>query len=288
MKQILIISGKGGTGKTTVAAAFIELAKAGACADCDVDAPNLHLILKQQVPPISINFFGLPKAQIDKNICHHCGVCIENCRFDAITYSNNYTVDPFACEGCALCQAICPSGAISMQPAIAGKLELYMDKNVFSTAKLRMGSGNSGKLVSEVKAHMITTAPDLPLAIIDGSPGIGCPVIASMSGVDLALIVTEPSVSGISDLKRVLITAAQFGVKTAVCINKADINRQLSQEIIDYCRQNDIPFVGSIPFDQAAIAAINSGKSIVALDCVAAKAVKKIYQRTINLIQNKI
>lgn len=287
MKQLLIISGKGGTGKTTVAAAFIELAKAEAYADCDVDAPNLHLVLQQRTPPHSDDYYGLPKAQINTALCSHCGICMENCRFEAISYQDNYQVDPYLCEGCALCQNTCPSGAITMEPSAAGKLKLYVDnKTVFSTAKLNMGSGNSGKLVSEVKNRLKTNVSTQPLTIIDGSPGIGCPVIASMSGVDLALIVTEPSVSGISDLKRLLATARQFGVTTAVCVNKSDINQKLSKEIIDYCQQNDISFVGNIPFDQAAVTAVNMGKSIIAFDGAAAQAIKTINQRTINLLFN--
>ncbi len=155
MKQLLILSGKGGTGKTTIASAFIKLSVAKAYADCDVDAPNLHLIMAQNSEPERTDYFGMPKAEIDVDKCIECGLCKENCRFDAISDENGFKVDSFACEGCGVCEAVCPADAVSLKPAVAGELMLYADNNkVFSTAQLKMGSGTSGKLVTEVKKQL--------------------------------------------------------------------------------------------------------------------------------------
>ncbi|NMA67505.1 MAG: 4Fe-4S binding protein, partial [Clostridiaceae bacterium] len=171
MKQLLILSGKGGTGKTTVASAFIKLSKAKAYADCDVDAPNLHLITEQSSDPKITDYYGLPKAQINPELCIECDMCRQNCRFDSIFVDEKYKVDTFACEGCGVCEYVCPAEAVTLKLAIAGKLMLYKnEKEVFSTAQLKMGSGNSGKLVTEVKKQMKTEAINTEFAIIDGSP----------------------------------------------------------------------------------------------------------------------
>ena len=173
MKQLLILSGKGGTGKTTIASAFIKLADAKAYADCDVDAPNLHLITGWNVEPEKTDYYGLPKAEINPELCTQCDQCRQNCRFDAISIDEKYKVDPFACEGCGICEYVCPVEAITMKPAVAGELMLYSDEEkVFSTAQLKMGSGTSGMLVTEVKKQMKAAVADAELAIIDGSPGI--------------------------------------------------------------------------------------------------------------------
>ncbi|NLF82930.1 MAG: 4Fe-4S binding protein, partial [Candidatus Gastranaerophilales bacterium] len=232
MKQLLILSGKGGTGKTTIAGAFIKLSNAKTYADCDVDAPNLHLITEQSSQPEKTDFYGLPKAEINAELCLECDSCRQNCRFDAISANGKYKVDPYACEGCGVCEAVCPAGAVTLKPAVSGELMLYIsEEKVFSTAQLKMGSGNSGKLVAEVKKQMRTAATNTEMAIIDGSPGIGCPVIASLSGVDMVLIVAEPSMSGMSDMERIIKTAAKFGTKTAVCINKFDTNMEKTEKI---------------------------------------------------------
>ncbi|MBP2666346.1 MAG: P-loop ATPase, MinD superfamily, partial [Firmicutes bacterium] len=238
MKQLLILSGKGGTGKTTIAGAFIKLSKARAYADCDVDAPNLHLVMSQSKPAIRSDYYGMPKAKIDQDVCVKCDWCRQNCRFDAIDAGVQYnTVDEYACEGCGVCAKICPVGAITLTPAVAGGLMLYVDDAVFSTAQLKMGSGTSGMLVTEVKKQMKSAAADVEIAIIDGSPGIGCPVIASLSGVDMVLIVAEPSVSGISDMERIIKTAKGFQTKIAVCINKYNTNFVKTAEIVSFCQK---------------------------------------------------
>lgn len=284
MKQLLILSGKGGTGKTTVAGAFIKLLSAKAYADCDVDAPNLHLIAHHNGKPIKKDYYGLPKALIDAKLCIGCGLCLEKCRFDAIEYKDNFCVDENACEGCGVCEFVCPSHAISLNESVAGELYLYTGRSIFSTAKLKMGSGTSGKLVTKVKIQLTSAAKDTPIAVIDGSPGIGCPVIASLSGADMALIVAEPSVSGISDMERIIKTARYFGTKIAVCVNKFDTNLKKTETIENYCKDNEIVFVGKIPYDNKAVAAINNGISIVEVNCPAATALTKVFENTIKII----
>ena len=288
MKQLLILSGKGGTGKTTIASAFIKLADAKAYADCDVDAPNLHLIAGWSVKPAKTDYYGLPKAEIDPELCIKCDQCRQNCRFDAVSIDEKYKVDPFACEGCGVCEYVCPVEAITMKPAVAGELMLYSDgEKVFSTAQLKMGSGTSGMLVTEVKKQMKAAAADAELAIIDGSPGIGCPVIASLSGVDMVLIVAEPSISGISDMERIINTAAKFGTKTAVCINKYDTNIENTEKIEEFCKKQAMPFIGRIPFDSNAVKAINNGQTVVDIDCISGTAVKEVYHKTMNILFEK-
>jgi MinD superfamily P-loop ATPase len=283
MKQLLILSGKGGTGKTTIASAFIKLADARAYADCDVDAPNLHLITGWNAEPKKTDYYGLPKAEINSELCTRCDQCRENCRFDAI--DEKYKVDPFACEGCGVCAYVCPVEAITMIPAMAGELMLYSDEEkAFSTAQLKMGSGTSGMLVTEVKKQMKVAAADAQLAIVDGSPGIGCPVIASLSGVDMVLIVAEPSISGISDMERIINTAAKFGIKAAVCINKYDTNIENTEKIEQFCKKQELCFVGKIPFDSNAVKAINNGQTIVDINCTSGMAVKEVYHKTMNLL----
>lgn len=289
MKQLLILSGKGGTGKTTIASAFIKLADARAYADCDVDAPNLHLVMQQASQGRFSDYYGLGKANIDNEICIHCGICKENCRFDAIEFDedNNYIVNNFACEGCGVCEFVCPANAVHMEDNIAGELELYADGHVFSTATLKMGEGTSGLLVSDVKKNMKSAAENIDLAIIDGSPGIGCPVIASLSGVDMVLIVSEPSISGISDMKRIIYTADKFQIKTLVCVNKYDTNIENTDEIIKICKEMKIPFVGKTPYDYEALKAVNSGYTIVDVDCMAGRASKEIFNNTMKILKGR-
>ena len=285
MKQLLILSGKGGTGKTTIASAFIKLANAKAYADCDVDAPNLHLITEQSSQPRKTDYYGLPKAEINPELCIECDRCRQNCRFDSISVDKKYKVDPFACEGCGVCKAVCPVEAISLKPAVAGELMLYANEGeVFSTAQLKMGSGTSGMLVTEVKKQMKSEIVNGNLAIIDGSPGIGCPVIASLSGVDMVLIVAEPSISGISDLERIIKTAAKFGTMTVICINKFDTNVENTEKIEALCKKQRLTFMGRIPFDSNAVKAINTGQTIVDIDCASGAAVKAVYNKTMKLL----
>ncbi|HPF87794.1 MAG TPA: 4Fe-4S binding protein [Candidatus Limiplasma sp.] len=285
MKKLLILSGKGGTGKTTTAAAFIRFADARAFADCDVDAPNLHLVTQRQAAPQTYDYLGSQKAVINPDTCLGCGQCAKACRFEAIHKAGGvYTVNEYACEGCGVCAYVCPNGSAALTDDVAGQVMLYAENSTFVTAELKMGRGNSGKLVSEVKSRLAQNAHDADLAIIDGSPGIGCPVIASMSGVDMVLIVTEPSVSGISDMQRILQTAAVFRTKTAVCVNKYDQSPEHTDRIIRFCKQENIPFTGRIPYDSQASAAINAGRSLADVDCPASRALKAVYQETMKLL----
>jgi MinD superfamily P-loop ATPase len=279
MRQLLVLSGKGGTGKTTIASALIKISKAKAFADCDIDAPNLHLVLKQTTEAIKKDYYGLPKAEISQDLCKKCGLCMRTCRFDSVKLVNGkYLVDYYACEGCGVCEYVCPVGAVKLKPAKAGDIELYKNDHVFSTAKLKMGSGTSGLLVSEVKKQLKENAKETEFVIIDGSPGIGCPVIASISGVDIVLVVAEPSVSGISDMERNIQTASKFQTKSLVCVNKFNVNINKTKEIKEFCVKNTIPYIGEIPFDKEAIKAVNNGRTIADVDCESGKEVKKIYE----------
>ncbi len=284
MKQLLILSGKGGTGKTTLAGAFFKFADAKAIADCDVDAPNLHLVTDFKGQAQKSDFYALPVAHIDPTVCTACDLCRKACRFDAIEAGDFYRVDEYACEGCGVCAYVCPAEAIKMKDIPSGELMLWNEGDrVFSTAKLKMGRGSSGLLVTRVKSSM-KAASEAEFAIIDGSPGIGCPVIASLTGVDTVLIVAEPSLSGISDMDRIIKTAAAFALPCLVCINKYDTNLEISGKIEDYCKEKGLSFVGRIPYDNMALEAINQGKTIAEIDCPAAKAAKEVYDKTMSLL----
>lgn len=285
MKRMLILSGKGGTGKTTTAAAFVHFSHACAVADCDVDAPNLHLVNPPSTEPETNVFYGGDKASVDPAKCVGCGKCVAACRFDALQLSQGKClVDEYSCEGCGVCAYVCPEQAVALHPDAAGIRELYLGEQVFSTAALKMGRGNSGKLVSEVKLAMLKHAPKESLAIIDGSPGIGCPVIASISGVDLVMVVAEPSLSGISDLKRLVRTASTLQTRLAVCVNKWDTDPHCTGLIEDYCREQQLPFLGRIPYDPAVVAAVNGGYSVAQVDCPAARALEQIYRSASSLL----
>lgn len=285
MKKLLVLSGKGGTGKTTLSSAFIYFSKAKYYADCDIDAPNLHLVTRQQELSEKRDFIGSKKAYIDETLCKNCGVCLEYCRFHAVMQEGNiYQINEYSCEGCGVCKYVCPQGAISLQDDIAGELSLYKGERVFSTAKLKMGRGNSGKLVSEVKKALWEYEGEDALTILDGSPGTGCPVIASIAGVDLVLVVTEPSLSGFHDLQRVLKSIAMAYVKAVVCINKYDINLEQSEQIEAYCREQNIPVVGHIPYDKEVLKFVNQGLSIAESESKLKNILQEVYLETIKYL----
>ena len=286
MKKLLIASGKGGTGKTTTASAFIRFADAKVFADCDVDAPNLHLVQTMTAAPERSRFMGSEKAVIDPARCVGCGACAAHCKFGAVRQAGDgYQVNEYTCEGCGVCVHVCPVGAAALTEDVAGDLTLYKGERVFSTAQLKMGRGNSGKLVTAVKTAMVGAGREADLAIIDGSPGIGCPVIASITGVDLVLIVAEPSLSGRSDMERILQTAAGFQTRCAVCVNKYDTSPENTAAIEDYCVRQGIPFVGKVPYDPAAGAAINAGMTLADVDCPARTALHQVFANTMELLE---
>lgn len=285
MKKLLFLSGKGGTGKTTVASAIIKMSKAKAFADCDVYAPNLHLMFSKLSLQKEEPYYGLNKAFINNSLCNNCGECLNVCRFNAIKKSKGRVViDSSLCEGCSYCTYVCPKHAISLKEEEQGLVKLLRSKGkIMSTANLYPGSGTTGLLVSSVKEALFTNiSKDTKLAVIDGSPGIGCPVIASIKGVDMVLLVVEGSISGLSDMKRIIDTANIFGPKIAVCINKAGINKSLDKEIIDYCFSRKISFLGSIPYDKRVNQLTNNSLSIAdEKDSVLYNEIFSIYQKII-------
>lgn len=283
MKQIVIISGKGGTGKTILTASFASLAENKVMADCDVDAADLHLLLRPDIKERHLFKSGMT-AFIDKKRCIECGRCVAVCRFEAI--SQDYAVDPVSCEGCAFCSYACPEKAITMKENTAG--EWYISDTRFGSlvhAKLGIAEENSGKLVTLVrqKAREIAENQHLDWVIIDGSPGIGCPVIASLSGVDFALVVTEPTLSGLHDADRVIKVARHFKVPVKVVINKFDLNTEMTSEIEKYCKKEDIPFAGKIPFDESVVKAMVREQTLIEYPGGKAKEeVRKIWSTFLN------
>jgi MinD superfamily P-loop ATPase len=263
MKQLTILSGKGGTGKTTITASFAVLAKNAVVADCDVDAPDLHMLLNPEVIEMQ-QFKGLKKAVIDETKCIRCGFCRETCSFSAIT--DDLKVNAIACEGCGVCTITCPVNAVTLAERISGSAYISKTKYGFMAhAMLHPGESNSGKLVTLVRqnARILAEKENCDLIIIDGSPGIGCPVIASITGVDVALVVTEPTMSGIHDLERVLKLLDHFNVVPFVCVNMYDINADNTNKILSFCKENGTDVVGIIPFNPEVTQAMVNGKTIV-------------------------
>lgn len=278
MKEVVVVSGKGGTGKTSIVGSFAAIVQNKVMADCDVDAADLHLLLDHSIREKN-EFRSGQVAIIDKDKCTHCDLCQDICRFDAI---HDYSVNHISCEGCGFCSHICPAEAITMEECKAGDWFISDTKyGPLVHARLGIAQENSGKLVALVRqqAKNIVEKNGLDYVISDGPPGIGCPVISSLSGVDLALIVTEPTLSGIHDMERVLDVCKHFGVHTAVCINKHDLNDKNTIAIQDYCRENGVVVAAMIPFDNAVTAAMVAGVSIVEYsDCRVAREIKSLWQ----------
>ena len=271
MKQIVVISGKGGTGKTVITGALAALAKNKVMADCDVDAADLHLLLEPRIKQRREFRSGL-SAVIEKKLCRECGKCIAICRFSAI--SEDFKVDPVSCEGCAFCRHICPAGAVRMEENLSG--EWFISETRFGPlvhARLGIAEENSGRLVSLVRreARMLAEKNNCDWVIIDGAPGIGCPVIASLSGIDFALVVTEATLSGLHDASRVIEVAGHFNVPARLIINKYDLNPEVSEQIENYCAKKGIPLLGKIKFDKSVIEAMVEGKTIIEKKNSAAK-----------------
>lgn len=283
MKEIAVISGKGGTGKTVITGSFASLAKSKVMADCDVDAADLHLLLHPTVKETH-EFRGGKTAFIDEEMCTQCEKCQEVCRFDAI---HDFVVDPIFCEGCAVCSHACPEKAISMVDDLSGRWFVSETKHgPLVHAKLGIAQENSGKLVTVVRqnARRIAEEAKKEYVIIDGPPGIGCPVIASLSGVDIALIVTEPTLSGIHDLERIIGVAHHFGIESLVCINKYDLNLHLTEKVKEYCGSNSVELVGRIPFDTLVTEAVVRGVPVVEYsESYVAEAIKKLWQKILEI-----
>ncbi|MBD3390849.1 MAG: 4Fe-4S dicluster domain-containing protein [Chitinivibrionales bacterium] len=272
-KEITVISGKGGTGKTTVTACFAQLARTQVLADNDVDAADLHLLFTPAVRE-EHPFVGGLKATIDASKCIACGKCAQSCHFNAIRFDGpandaiqkTYRVEEFACEGCGLCPRVCPAGAILSEKAVTGNwYDSTTPYGPMAHARLGIAEENSGRLVTQVRNHAAKLAEDLRMARIlaDGPPGTGCPVIASVSGTDLLVIVTEPSVSGVHDMERVLDLAAHFGVSALIVINKADINAEQADRIVAIAARHRSRVAARIPFDHAVNEALMAGKTVI-------------------------
>ena len=281
VKELVVISGKGGTGKTSLVAAFASLAANMALCDADVDAADLHLVM-DPVIKVRHDFVSGHRAVIDPVRCTACGVCIDLCQWQAIR--NDYTVDSIACEGCGVCYHLCPEGAVDFPENTCG--QWYLSDTRFGPlvhARLGIAEENSGKLVALVRqeARKLGETNGLELILTDGPPGIGCPVIAAIGGADAVLIVTEPTVSGIHDLQRVADLADHFKVPAMISVNKYDLNPELASQIESFAKSNDLELAGNIPFDPLFTAAMVQGQTIFEQrrDGRAKEAVRQLWQR---------
>ncbi|MDD2433571.1 MAG: P-loop NTPase [Clostridia bacterium] len=263
MQELIVLSGKGGTGKTSIVASLAQIFQDKVLADCDVDAADLHLLLHPTILEKK-EFWSGKTAFLHPEKCIECGQCLDLCRFKAI--QENFIIDKISCEGCGVCAYFCPQKAIEMQENMAGYLFVSTTScGPMIHARLGTGEENSGKLVTEVRnrARQKAQKENLPLILIDGPPGIGCPVIASLAGAKSVLIITEPTLSGLHDLERVIQLAQHFQVQPFVCINKADLNPRQVKETIDHCTKLGIKIIGQIPYDEEITKAQIAGQSII-------------------------
>ena len=286
MKEIVVLSGKGGTGKTSIVASFAALAQNKVLADCDVDAADLHLLLKPKVKEEK-EFWSGQVAFIDEDKCTECGLCQELCRFGAI---KDFKVDPISCEGCGFCHQVCPVDAIAMKDSISGHSFISETKyGYLCHARLGIAQENSGKLVALVRqnAKLIADREDSDHIITDGPPGIGCPVISSLSGASLALLVTEPTLSGIHDLERVIGVCRHFGIPVLVCVNKFDLNEDNTNRIVSYCGKEGIEMAARISFDNVMTEAIVHGLPVVEYcDNKIAQQIKELWRTVSAKLEN--
>ena len=287
MKSLVVISGKGGTGKTSVVASFAALSSRKVIADCDVDAADLHLVLEPRVLHREL-FLGGRKARIEPERCIGCGECLASCRFDAVLESADggpgtapFRIDPIACEGCGVCAHFCEAGAIVLEEAVDGEWFVSETRHgPMVHARLGIAGENSGKLVTLVRNRAAREAVErgLDLVIVDGPPGIGCPVIASVTGADRVLAVTEPTLSGKHDLERVAALTAHFGIPTAVCINKYDLNPEMTARIEAFAREMNLNVVGRIRYDPAVTRSQIEKRSVVeGEDSLVARDVRRVW-----------
>jgi MinD superfamily P-loop ATPase len=272
MKQLVVLSGKGGTGKTSFTAALAHLAPRVLIADADVDAPNLHLLLRARHERDGTReFLGGFQVVLDEAACNGCGECARVCRFGAVELVASEVswlphFDPFACEGCGFCARVCPTRAITMKRRVAGTIHISdTEVGPLVHARLRVAEENSGRLVSEVRrlAVELAQAEGRDLILVDGPPGVGCPAIASLSGADAVLLVTEPTAAGLADLERVVRLCAHFRVPAAVVLNKADLWPPAEAAVSELCRDKDLPYLGGIPYDAAFHAAARAGRTVI-------------------------
>jgi len=280
-RELVVISGKGGTGKTSVVAAFAALAGGSVIADCDVDAADLHLVLRPEFGAEN-DFSGRNQAIIDQEACTLCGRCAEVCRFDAVLGDPDagYSIDSIACEGCELCRRECPAEAIRMEPVVNGAWSVSETRfGPLVHAHLGVAEDNSGKLVTIVRneARQVAADRELPLVIVDGSPGIGCPVIASLAGAHLVLLVTEPTVSGRHDLERVIQVVRQFRLPYAVCVNKADLSPGMTAEIRAQVA-GEAEFVTTVDYDPAVTHAQVAGTDVIEYGGRAATQIEELWK----------
>ena len=289
MKELVIISGKGGTGKTSVTASLASLALRSVICDCDVDAADLHLVLTPQIME-EHEFISGHEAVIRQADCSGCGICHDICRFDAVQRKQTseggylFSVDPIACEGCKVCVALCPEKAIDFPDSLCGKWFISKTRlGPMVHARLGVAAENSGKLVSTVRreARLIAEKGNYDLVIVDGPPGIGCPVIASVTGASQVLIVTEPTVSGEHDLGRVLSLTRHFQIPAAVCVNKWDINEQMTRQIEDKARNEGASIAGRIRYDSSVTRAQIQKKAVVEIDAPSAGDIRQLWNNLI-------
>lgn len=261
MKQVVFVSGKGGTGKSTLVACLSILVDSKMLADCDVDAPNLHILIKGKTL-LKKDYYGGKKAVINADSCNKCGLCLDTCLFDAI--NENMEIITMKCEGCGACVLTCPCNAIELKDVKTGQTYVVETKRGnFSHALLDMGAEGSGKLVTEVRKNVPKYHKNEEWLLIDGAPGIGCVVIASITGTDAVVAVSEPTLSGLKDLERVLGVARHFHIPAFVCINKYDLNLEITERIETYCREQGFKVIGKIPFDPSIVKALQEFKTPV-------------------------
>ncbi len=285
LKELVVVSGKGGTGKTSLTASLAILADKPVIADCDVDAADLHLVLEPRVLETH-EFFSGHKAVIRQDDCAQCGGCLTYCRFGAVTMNGKsagdaiFTIDTVLCEGCGACVRLCPMKAIDFPESHCGQWMVSETRNgPMVHARLGVAAENSGKLVSTVRQEAKRIAQDQghSLIIVDGPPGIGCPVIASLTGASVALIVTEPTVSGIHDLERILSLTHHFGIPSGICVNKWDLNPQMTECIEERARQVGARVLGRVRYDRSVTTAQVEARAVVETDSMAAQDIRHIW-----------
>jgi MinD superfamily P-loop ATPase len=287
MHEILIISGKGGTGKTSITAAFAHSSQSAVICDLDVDAPDLHLVLRPD-PSDSVPFVASFEPVIDASLCTRCGVCQEMCRFHAIhDLPDGVAVNPLRCEGCGVCMVFCPEKAIAFTPKQCGEWRISNTRfGPLVHAQLYPGEENSGKLVTRLRkeAKALAQSRNAETVISDGPPGIGCPVISSMSGQDLAVVVTEPTPSGLHDMRRIIELCGHFRLPTAVIINKCNLHRQMAAEIHAFCEELALPVISELPYDTRFVEAMVKGLALTELaESKTTRALKEAWENIVRM-----